>query len=187
MPLLLNVHAIVKKDEFLAPEYYDDLLIAKRKVAEQLTLVDSPMRPAALRLKTTASFSPHVLARMSHGRTPIDEALERVLHWLSELERLVRPAATRRDFLDDADWQKALGLLQRAMAEARAATDIDRPLPAADWGRLVDRDPPDADIDLGDLLLLQRILADAPGSPLGEDAVVRDRGPPSLGSSARSP
>ncbi|KAK7233327.1 hypothetical protein SO694_00109098 [Aureococcus anophagefferens] len=69
VPLLLNFHAIVNncvnKEEILAAEYYDDLLLAKRRVSEQLQLVDSPMRPAALRLKTMATASPHALARQA--------------------------------------------------------------------------------------------------------------------------
>ena len=167
VPLLVNCHAIVNREEFLAREYYDDLLLAKRRVSEQLRLVDSPMRPAALRLKTMASLSPHVIAKNHpNAKDPedanrtflIDEALERVLHWLSEIERLIRPAATRQDFLDTEDWQRALELLQRAMAEARAATDPDMPLPASHWGRLIDKDEPNyGDLDLHDLLLLQRL------------------------------
>ena len=163
VPLLLNFHAIATKEEFLAREYYDDLLIAKRRISDQLALVDSPMRPAALRLKTMASFSPHVLARQKDrlpGDMLIDEALESILHWLAEIERLVRPAAMRQNVLEQDDWSEALRLLKRAMAAARAATDPDCPLPASAWGRLVDRDEPDASLDLGDLLLLQRLLDD---------------------------
>ena len=167
VPLLLNFHAIVNKEEILASEYYDDLLLAKRRVSEQLQLVDSPMRPAALRLKTMATASPHALARQAAaarsdgdgddrrrqdeaaGQQFVDEALERVLARLNEIERLVRPAATREGYLDAADWERALALLQAVLAEARAATDPDAPLPASEWGRLVDEDEP----DYGDLAL----------------------------------
>ncbi|KAH8095986.1 hypothetical protein JL720_3325 [Aureococcus anophagefferens] len=125
VPLLLNFHAIVNKEEILAAEYYDDLLLAKRRVSEQLQLVDSPMRPAALRLKTMATASPHALARQAAaaradgdgddrrrqdeaaGQQFVDEALERVLARLNEIERLVRPAATREGCLDAADWERA--------------------------------------------------------------------------------
>lgn len=114
------------------------------------------------------------------------------MHALAELERLVRPAATRQDFLDEADWRRALALLSRAIADARGATDPDRPLPSEEWGRLVDRDAPGESLDLAELLSLQRIELgdDAPGAaadderddgkstgPLHLDFLTKPRGP----------
>mmetsp|Transcript_17920 Transcript_17920/g.54811 ORF Transcript_17920/g.54811 Transcript_17920/m.54811 type:complete len:293 (-) Transcript_17920:227-1105(-) len=185
VPLLINLHAVVNKEEFLSPEYFQDLLDAKSSIARQLELVESPMRPASLRLLTSSSPDARqvlfptesaeddtasapmrtstttttrrprradvVLRRATSGApnertTPVylllDEALESVLTLLSELERLVRPAATRTDSLTNDDWRRALKLLQRAMHQARLATDPDRPLPVADWGRLTDLDAP---------------------------------------------
>mmetsp|Transcript_27724 Transcript_27724/g.83111 ORF Transcript_27724/g.83111 Transcript_27724/m.83111 type:complete len:481 (-) Transcript_27724:20-1462(-) len=173
VPLLHNMHAIVNREEFLAREYYDDLLIAKRRVAEQLHLVDSPMRPATLKLRTMSTTAPAELAAgagLGDDDALVDEAVERILHSLSELERLVRPAATRQDFLDEAEWRAAYALLQKAISEARAATDPDRPLPASEWGRLVDQDEA-VSLDLTDLLELQRLSVDEEaGSPLGASA-----------------
>ena len=74
---------------------------------------------------------------------------------LGDLERLVRPAATRLDFLDDKDWRTARELLSRTINAARAATDPDQALPSSEWGRLVDRDAAD-DLDLAELLALTR-------------------------------
>jgi len=154
VPLLHNFHAIVLHEEILCREFYDDLLVAKDHIAERLRLVDSPLRPKALSLRTTASTAPADLVR-SDLETPLDEALERCVKNLGDLERLVRPAATRLDFLDDRDWRTARELLSRTINAARAATDPDQALPSSEWGRLVDRDAAD-DLDLAELLALTR-------------------------------
>ncbi len=152
--MLHNFHAIVLHEEILCREFYDDLLVAKDHIAERLRLVDSPLRPKALSLRTTASTAPADLVR-SDLETPLDEALERCVKNLGDLERLVRPAATRLDFLDDKDWRTARELLSRTINAARAATDPDQALPSSEWGRLVDRDAAD-DLDLAELLALTR-------------------------------
>ena len=121
VPLLHNFHAIVLHEEILCREFYDDLLVAKDHIAERLRLVDSPLRPKALSLRTTASTAPADLVRRDL-ETPLDEALERCVKNLGDLERLVRPAATRLDFLDDKDWRTARELLSRTINAARAAT-----------------------------------------------------------------
>ena len=154
VPLLHNFHAIVLHEEILCREFYDDLLVAKDHIAERLRLVDSPLRPKALSLRTTASTAPADLVRHDL-ETPLDEALERCVKNLGDLERLVRPAATRLDFLDDKDWRTARELLSRTINAARAATDPDQALPSSEWGRLVDRDAAD-DLDLAELLALTR-------------------------------
>lgn len=142
VPLLINLHGVVNKEEFLAREYYDDLCDAKARLARAQAVVDSPMRPAALRaLPTMATLSPSELsAHLNRADAPplVDEALERVIRSLNDLERLLRPAASRTDSLAVDDWRRALKLLQRALADARAATDPDRPLPADQWGMLLD-------------------------------------------------
>ena len=177
VPLLINLHAVVNKEEFLAREYYDDLVDAKSSIEKQLEFVESPMRPASLRLLT--SSSPAARSLLLGETTPIepsyegapavrrrprradvvltrattrgmqetsrfflDEALESVISLLSELERLLRPAALRTDSLTVEDWRHALKLLQRAMHQGRLATDPDRPLAVSDWGRLTDLDDP---------------------------------------------
>mmetsp|Transcript_2908 Transcript_2908/g.11059 ORF Transcript_2908/g.11059 Transcript_2908/m.11059 type:complete len:428 (-) Transcript_2908:528-1811(-) len=250
VPLLVNLHAVVNKEEFLARTYYDDLLAAKADLERRLELIESPMRPAALRgLATSASVSarelssfaddPGTAALAQHhtasfsegttgtsstrrGETPpsgddaadaargvqitarargrrrrydpadaesysppqsfsaspssapisgtplakalarqrgpsttfrtnpntggppllVDEALEAVVALLGELERLIRPAAARTDSLTADEWRRALRVLQRAIHHARLATDPDRPLRAADWGRLLDQSDP---------------------------------------------
>ena len=128
VPLLHNFHAIVLHEEILCREFYDDLLVAKDHIAERLRLVDSPLRPKALSLRTTASTAPADLVRHDL-ETPLDEALERCVKNLGDLERLVRPAATRLDFLDDKDWRTARELLSRTINAARAATDRTRRCP----------------------------------------------------------
>lgn len=147
VPLLVNLHAVCNKEEFLAREYYDDLLDVKQRLAHAQALVDSPMRPASLRsLPTMAALSPSELTALANRPDApplVDEALERVVRWLGELERTLRPAALRTDSLQSEDWRKALKLLQRTIAEARAATDPDLPLPASDWGKLLEASPVD--------------------------------------------
>ena len=123
--MLHNFHAIVLHEEILCREFYDDLLVAKDHIAERLRLVDSPLRPKALSLRTTASTAPADLVRHDL-ETPLDEALERCVKNLGDLERLVRPAATRLDFLDDKDWRTARELLSRTINAARAAADPDQ-------------------------------------------------------------
>ena len=45
-----------------------------------------------------------------------------------------------------------------AESDDSSATDPDMPLPASHWGRLIDKDEPNyGDLDLHDLLLLQRL------------------------------
>ncbi|KAJ1446786.1 hypothetical protein M885DRAFT_545250 [Pelagophyceae sp. CCMP2097] len=176
MPLLLNVRAVVGKEEFLSREYYEDLLVARKLLAVQLALVESPLRPAGMRaLPIMSSISAAALAQGLHAsavvdedmvlnadgsaadpldvpiskRRPLtsdveppllDEALETILGWLAELTRLLRPAAMRTGDLSVEDWRHALRLLQKTMTEGRAATDPDRALAAAEWGRLLDEE-----------------------------------------------
>lgn len=144
VPLLVNLHGVVNKEEFLAREYYDDLCDAKVRLERARAVVDSPMRPAALRsLRTMASLSPSKL-NAADAQPLLDETLERVVRWLGDLERILRPAALRTDSLTSEDWRKALKLLQRALHDARAASDPDIPLPASMWGHLIEdeRHPP---------------------------------------------
>ena len=166
VPLLHNFHAIVLHEEILCREFYDDLLVAKDHIAERLRLVDSPLRPKALSLRTTASTAPADLVR-TDLETPLDEALERCVKNLGDLERLVRPAATRLDFLDDKDWRTARSCCSRTINAARARRTPTRRAPSSEWGRLVDRDAAD-DLDLAELLALTR----------GEDWAKRTRADP---------
>ena len=175
VPLLHNFHAIILHEEILSKEFYDDLLVAQDHISERLRLVDSPLRPATLRLRTTASTSPLDLVRADF-EVPLDEALEQCVKNLGDLERLVRPAATRLDFLDEKDWRKARELLSRTINDARAATDPDRPLPSADWGRLVDRDGA-GDLDLAELLELQRGSGWREDSSAAKDTSLASTGP----------
>ena len=129
--------------------FYDDLLVAKDHIASGVAgrLAAAAEGPEPADDARRPATSAHDL------ETPLDEALERCVKNLGDLERLVRPAATRLDFLDDKDWRTARELLADDQRGA-GRTDPDRALPS--WmGPLVDRDAAD-DLDLAELLALTR-------------------------------
>ena len=95
--MLHNFHAIVLHEEILCREFYDDLLVAKDHIAERLRLVDSPLRPKALSLRTTASTAPADLVRHDL-ETPLDEALGLVDGYTPGVAALIGRCAAEHPF-----------------------------------------------------------------------------------------